>query len=90
MTGTQAMDSGEIWIKNYSIKTEITAARKQIGICPQFDTFLDFPSAREHLRMFAKIRGVTGEEIGRVVDNIFSRLDLQLKADIPCNDYSDH
>jgi len=88
MTGTQTMDSGEAWINNFSIKTEITAARKQMGICPQFDALLDFLSAREHLRMFAKIRGVPGEEIERAVDNILTRLDLQLKADIPCKDYS--
>jgi ABC-type multidrug transport system ATPase subunit len=52
-----------------------------MGVCPQFDAQLDDLTAREHLRLFARIRGVPPERIEDAISHYIAALDLSEKAD---------
>jgi ABC-type multidrug transport system ATPase subunit len=52
------LTSGDIFVNGMSIKNEQVAIRKTIGICPQFDRYWDLLSGREHIDVFAALRGL--------------------------------
>jgi len=88
MTGTEPMTSGNAWINEYSMREDLSAAQKQMGVCPQFDALLPLLTAREHLQMFARIRGVPHDQLEQVVSGILGALQLDEKADCVTKDYS--
>ena len=52
-------NGGKMFIENKSINKQ--AARSQLGVCPQFDS-IDQMTVLEHLRFYARIRGVDDVE----------------------------
>lgn len=40
LSGLEAIDSGEAFIAQSCVNTELDAARKKLGLCPQFDALL--------------------------------------------------
>lgn len=49
-----------------SILTNISDVHQSMGYCPQFDAIDDLLTGREHLYLYARLRGVPAEEIERV------------------------
>ena len=47
-----------------------------VGICPQHDILFDFLTSREHLVVFAGIKGVPKEQIDEEVDKALAEVDL--------------
>jgi ATP-binding cassette subfamily A (ABC1) protein 3 len=47
-----------------------------IGYCPQFDALLDNLTAREHLNLYAAIKGIPTELRARLVDKKLQEMDL--------------
>lgn len=45
-------------------------------------------TAREHLHMYADIKGVPVADVGPMVDELIEQLGLQMYADLPCGGYS--
>lgn len=63
----------ELVLQNYnsflcfsSILTHISNVHQNMGYCPQFDAIDDLLTGREHLYLYARLRGVPAEEIKRV------------------------
>lgn len=56
-----ARSGGEIIIDGVSLMTNRTAARNNLGVCPQFDA-MDTLTVVQHLRFYAKVRGVSDVE----------------------------
>lgn len=82
LSGDIHQTSGEATIEGLSIRTEQSAIRQHIGYCPQHDALLELLTVREHLVLFARIKGVTGHKsVERVVDAKLSQLDLWNFAD---------
>lgn len=89
LTGDVEPTEGDATIRGHSINTEMAQVRQEIGYCPQFDPLLDLMTAREHLRMYAKIRGITGEKkIEETVTQLLEKLSLSPYADKPSGGYS--
>jgi len=40
---------------------ELDLAREQIGYCPQFDALLELVTVKEHLELYAAIKGIPKE-----------------------------
>ncbi|KAK2743758.1 hypothetical protein FQN57_004695 [Myotisia sp. PD_48] len=53
--------NGEIFVENIPVTQQRAAARSHLGVCPQFDA-MDRMTVLEHLRFYAKIRGVPDVE----------------------------
>ncbi len=49
-----------------SILTEILDVHQNMGYCPQFDAIDELLTGREHLYLYARLRGVPESEISRV------------------------
>lgn len=55
-----------LWVCFNSILTEILDVHQNMGYCPQFDAIDELLTGREHLYLYARLRGVPESEIGRV------------------------
>ncbi|KAK2811523.1 hypothetical protein FQN50_002146 [Emmonsiellopsis sp. PD_5] len=52
---------GDIFVENVSVSKHRATARSHLGVCPQFDA-MDQMTVLEHLRFYARIRGVSNVE----------------------------
>ena len=73
-----------------SIRDDLTAVHQTIGYCPQFDALYDELTAREHLHLYARLRGVCAEERPQVtMETIITRQAVRksnpLSCDLDCN-----
>lgn len=67
LSGEIKPTSGEAHIAGYSVLDDLDNARMNIGYCPQFDALLDNLTAREHLNLYAAIKGIPNELRDRLV-----------------------
>lgn len=64
-----------------SILTEILDVHQNMGYCPQFDAIDELLTGREHLYLYARLRGLPESEIPRV-SSTSAVFHLQLPEDI--------
>jgi ABC-type multidrug transport system ATPase subunit len=50
-------NGGDVFVEDASVTKQLTAARRNLGVCPQVDA-LDTMTVREHLEFYAKVRGI--------------------------------
>lgn len=81
LSGDIAPTSGRAFIDGLDIKTEQLAVRRLIGYCPQHDALLDLLTVREHLHLYARIKGVGSDVIDSVVNRRMQQMDLVDFAD---------
>lgn len=58
LTGDINPTYGNAWIKGINISTDMQKARELIGYCPQNNVLLDRLTGKEHLELFATIKGI--------------------------------
>ena len=58
---TRTEQPGEVYVENVALSQRRAAARNHLGVCPQFDA-IDSMTAAEHLRFYARARGVPDVE----------------------------
>ncbi|XP_041565047.1 retinal-specific phospholipid-transporting ATPase ABCA4 [Drosophila elegans] len=58
IVGDTSISAGNIYVKGYSLRENRSRAKKQVGYCPQFDTFHSFLTGRQVLKIFCLLRGV--------------------------------
>ena len=63
LTGEVAPTEGNAWVNGHSILTDMERVRQGVGYCPQFDALLDNMTGREHLRMYARTKGVEEPDV---------------------------
>uniref|UniRef100_A0A3Q3JX75 P-type phospholipid transporter n=1 Tax=Monopterus albus TaxID=43700 RepID=A0A3Q3JX75_MONAL len=76
LTGDTDVSSGEATVAGYSILTEILDVHQNMGYCPQFDAIDELLTGREHLHLYARLRGVPESEIPRVAEWGIQKLGL--------------
>ena len=81
LSGDIAPTSGRAYIDGLDIETEQLAVRRLIGYCPQHDALLDLLTVREHLELYARIKGVRATAVGEVAYTKMEQLDLLDFAD---------
>ena len=59
LTGLLKPSSGTAEMYNYDISTDMDSIRQIMGVCPQFDILWNELTAKEHLQIFAKLKGKT-------------------------------
>eukprot|EP00736_Rhodelphis_marinus_P006281 Rmarinus@m.16243 len=80
--------SGSATIGGMDIRKDMEKIRLLMGYCPQFDALYDLLTAREHLRLFAAIKGVPTHKIDGVVEEKLKQMDLTEFADRLAGTYS--
>ncbi|XP_027735766.1 retinal-specific ATP-binding cassette transporter isoform X3 [Empidonax traillii] len=88
LTGDTDVTSGDAVVAGNSILTHISDVHQNMGYCPQFDAIDDLLTGREHLYLYARLRGVPAEEVKRVAEWGIQKLGLPLYADHLAGTYS--
>lgn len=58
LSGEFIPTTGEVHLAGINLLKEAQKCRRKIGFCPQFDSILELLSAREHLQLYARIKGI--------------------------------
>ncbi|KAG0312581.1 hypothetical protein BGZ99_009382 [Dissophora globulifera] len=77
LTGAEGPTSGNGTIEGLSIAPYHEDLRSMIGICPQFDVLWPKLTARDHLKLFAKIKGVAPSDVDAAVDQMLHEMGLE-------------
>uniref|UniRef100_A0A8C4DG67 ATP-binding cassette sub-family A member 2 n=1 Tax=Dicentrarchus labrax TaxID=13489 RepID=A0A8C4DG67_DICLA len=88
LTGDECTTGGEAFINGNSILKDLLRVQQSIGYCPQFDALFDDLTAREHLELYTRLRGIPWKDQERVVQWALEKLELSKYADKPAGTYS--
>ncbi|KAM6949618.1 phospholipid-transporting ATPase ABCA1 [Aplochiton taeniatus] len=88
LTGDIAVTSGEAFLNGYSIRTEMADVHQNMGYCPQFDALDDLLTGREHLELYARLRGVPEKEVATVAEWGIQKLGLVRYSNKSAGTYS--
>uniref|UniRef100_A0A7N5ZQ83 ABC transporter domain-containing protein n=1 Tax=Anabas testudineus TaxID=64144 RepID=A0A7N5ZQ83_ANATE len=88
LTGDIGVTSGEASVVGHSILTNILDVHQNMGYCPQFDAIDELLTGREHLQLYARLRGVPETEISRVAEWAIQKLGLSEYAGLSAGTYS--
>ncbi|KAF7692268.1 hypothetical protein HF521_009878 [Silurus meridionalis] len=88
LTGDTDVTSGEASVAGYSILTNILDVHQNMGYCPQFDAVDELLTGREHLYLYARLRGVPESEISRVAQWCINKIGLSEYAGVCAGTYS--
>lgn len=58
-----APSGGDALVGGRSIRTHMAAIRQGLGVCPQFDILWPEISVREHLQLYAALKGYAGAAV---------------------------
>ncbi|WCJ33447.1 ATP-binding cassette sub-family A member 2 [Euphorbia peplus] len=83
LSGEESPTDGTAFVFGKNIKENPKAVRRHIGYCPQFDALLEFLTVREHLELYARIKGVAYYSMDDVVMEKLVEFDLLKHADKP-------
>ncbi|KAF9185453.1 ATP-binding cassette sub- A member 5 [Haplosporangium sp. Z 11] len=76
LTGAESPTSGNGTIEGLSIAPFHEDLRSMIGICPQFDILWPKLTVRDHLELFAKIKGVAPSVMDAAVNQMIEEMGL--------------
>ncbi|KAI1891442.1 hypothetical protein AGOR_G00143860 [Albula goreensis] len=88
LTGDTDVSSGDASVAGYSILTNILDVHQNMGYCPQFDAIDELLTGREHLYLYARLRGVPESEVCRVAEWAIQKLGLSEYAKRSAGTYS--
>ncbi|TMS20282.1 ATP-binding cassette sub-family A member 1 [Larimichthys crocea] len=88
LTGDTAITCGEAFLNHHSVLTEMERVHQLMGYCPQFDAISDLLTGREHLELYARLRGVPEESVTKVAQWGVKKLGLTQYAEREAGGYS--
>uniref|UniRef100_A0A3B4ZBY1 ATP binding cassette subfamily A member 7 n=1 Tax=Stegastes partitus TaxID=144197 RepID=A0A3B4ZBY1_9TELE len=88
LTGDTPITHGEAFLNHYSVLTEMERVHQLMGYCPQFDAISDLLTGREHLELYARLRGVPEESVTKVAQWGVKKLGLTQYAEQEAGGYS--
>ena len=75
-------------MNGYSISNQKEKVYRSIGYCPQFDALMPLLTAREHLKFFARLRGIPEKNVKQVSEWAMDKVGLNVFADRLSGDLS--
>eukprot|EP01006_Ploeotia_vitrea_P044288 TRINITY_DN66823_c2_g1_i1.p1 TRINITY_DN66823_c2_g1~~TRINITY_DN66823_c2_g1_i1.p1 ORF type:complete len:505 (-),score=281.61 TRINITY_DN66823_c2_g1_i1:222-1532(-) len=88
ITGERSVTDGDVYVDGLSILHDLGDVRARLGFCPQIDPLFERMTGREHLMMYARLRGVPYETAHRLTQFLLQRLSLMPYADKESRGYS--
>uniref|UniRef100_A0A2N9H431 ABC transporter domain-containing protein n=1 Tax=Fagus sylvatica TaxID=28930 RepID=A0A2N9H431_FAGSY len=90
LTGITPVTGGDALIYGDSIRSSVGMSniRRIIGVCPQFDILWDALSGREHLQLFARIKGLPPASIESITEKSLAEVRLTEAAKMRAGSYS--
>jgi ATP-binding cassette subfamily A (ABC1) protein 3 len=75
--------SGDATLAGFSVTNEPEKTRRRIGYCPQFDAHFTNLTGREHVELYASIKGVPQELIGQAAAAKLKEVGLSVEDSDP-------
>ncbi|KAK7235214.1 ABC transporter [Aureococcus anophagefferens] len=75
-----APTNGDVFVDGVSAMTDFSGAAEALGVVAQSNTLWDRLTCADHLKLFARIRGVPGGEAGRLTEAALDELELRPHA----------
>ncbi|PIA35474.1 hypothetical protein AQUCO_03500083v1 [Aquilegia coerulea] len=90
LTGITPVTTGDALIYGHSVRSSIGMSNIQriMGVCPQFDILWDVLSGKEHLHLFASIKGLPPSSIPSFAENSLAEVKLTEAAKMRSRSYS--
>ncbi|KAK9518564.1 hypothetical protein VZT92_023867 [Zoarces viviparus] len=88
LTGDTLVTSGEAFLAGKSILREMDLVHRFLGYCPQFDSINELLTGREHLELYAILRGVPEDQVCDVAEWGIRKLGLMKYAEKAAGSYS--
>lgn len=88
LTGDLEPTAGSAYLNGYSVVKDLKKVQQSIGYCPQFDSLYDELTAREHLQLYCRLRGIPPSDETQVVEWAISKLGLTKIANRLSGTYS--
>jgi ABC-type Na+ transport system ATPase subunit NatA len=88
LTGDTEPNAGTAYVNGNNILTNLDQARRNIGYCPQFDALNPLLTGREHLKLYARLRGLSENSVQIYTEWCLKRLGLTPYADRAAGTYS--
>ncbi|XP_052239441.1 ATP-binding cassette sub-family A member 2-like isoform X2 [Dreissena polymorpha] len=88
LTGDIGPTSGDAYLNRYSITKDMLKVQQSIGYCPQFDSLFDELTAREHIQLYSRLRGVPPSQENQIVEWALKKLNLTPYQNRPAGTYS--
>nr|KAJ3419409.1 ATP-binding cassette sub- A member 1 [Polyrhizophydium stewartii] len=88
LSGLTPATSGDALIYDLSVRYNIQRIRKIMGICPQHDILFDDLTAREHIELYAGLKGVPHEQLKTLIEERLKAVRLHTVADVRAGTYS--
>ena len=76
LTGEFPPTSGDATLAGFSVSREPEKTRRRVGYCPQFDAHFQNMTGREHVQLYAAIKGVPADFVQDAVDQKLSEVGL--------------
>ncbi|XP_035229982.1 ATP-binding cassette sub-family A member 2-like, partial [Stegodyphus dumicola] len=88
LTGDTNVTAGDAFLNGFSIRRDLQKVQQYIGYCPQFDALYEELTAKEHLILYSRFRGIPLKEEDKVIEWALKKLDLVDYADRVAGTYS--
>jgi len=76
LSGEVLPNKGDAFIKGISI-SNVDQARQHMGFCPQKNALFPNMTAREHLKLYAILKGIPNRHYKTVVQNLINQLNIE-------------
>ena len=76
LTGEFPPSSGDATLAGFSVSREPEKTRRRVGYCPQFDAHFQNMTGREHVQLYAAIKGVPSEFVQEAVNQKLAEVGL--------------
>eukprot|EP00468_Gymnochlora_sp_CCMP2014_P005803 CAMPEP_0167753008 /NCGR_PEP_ID=MMETSP0110_2-20121227/7466_1 /TAXON_ID=629695 /ORGANISM="Gymnochlora sp., Strain CCMP2014" /LENGTH=1725 /DNA_ID=CAMNT_0007638709 /DNA_START=398 /DNA_END=5575 /DNA_ORIENTATION=- len=87
LTGMYTVTSGDAVLhprgeSSIRLSSNLSGLQRKLGVCPQHDVLYPDLTVREHLKMMARIKGLSGNEISEEVEKFVQLVGLTEKIDV--------
>eukprot|EP00743_Colponemidia_sp_Colp-15_P009682 GILK01010594.1.p1 GENE.GILK01010594.1~~GILK01010594.1.p1 ORF type:complete len:1785 (+),score=269.78 GILK01010594.1:74-5428(+) len=88
LTGFTEPTHGHAFVFGEDLRTQTNDIQAKMGVCPQDDVLWDELSARQHLHLYGRFKGVPWRHLKQQVDERLEDVALTENADNPAGSYS--
>ncbi|XP_064594630.1 uncharacterized protein LOC135461452 [Liolophura sinensis] len=89
LTGVIRPTHGTAFVNGLDIYTSLDKIRRDVGICPQYNTLFDFMTVKEHLELFIGLKGnFTGKSAKDEIHRMLDCIDLYDQRYVPVRQLS--
>lgn len=88
LTGMLQATSGAAYVDGHDISTDMAHIRRSLSVCPQFDILWPDITAREHLQLYAAIKGYSRQDAAALAEQAAAEVALEEKLDVMAGELS--